>query len=80
MDVTQKHSRRTALKTGFAAAAATALTVPEAKAQESEVPSTWTKEAGRTQNFSNMWGRSRNKKGSQFDNAKFTKFNFLVGK
>ena len=41
MDVTQKHSRRTALKTGLAAAAATALAVPEAKAQPSQVPSTW---------------------------------------
>ena len=37
MDWSQNHSRRTALKTGLAAAAAAALTTPEAKAQESEI-------------------------------------------
>lgn len=41
MDVTQKHTRRTALKTGLVAATATALAVSEAKAQQSQVPSTW---------------------------------------
>ena len=41
MDLTQKHSRRTALKTGLTTAAVTALTGPEVKAQETQVPSTW---------------------------------------
>ncbi len=35
MDLTQKHSRRTALKTGLAAAAAATLVVPGAEAQQS---------------------------------------------
>ena len=36
MNVIRKHSRRTVLKTGLVTAAATALAVPEAKAQQSK--------------------------------------------
>lgn len=41
MDLSQKHSRRTVLKTGLVAAVSAALTVPEVKAQELEVLSAW---------------------------------------
>ena len=41
MDVTQKHTRRTVLRTGIIAAAATATAGPKVNAQQSQVPSTW---------------------------------------
>ena len=41
MDLTQKHSRRTAIKTGLAAAAATALNIPEVKAQQGNIITEW---------------------------------------